>query len=192
MAERVFRLPDLGEGLEEAEISSWLVAEGDEVVLNQPLVEVETAKAVVEIPSPFRGGGSPCRAGSTVAVAVGHDKCRGRGRGGRRGRRPALPHLTVALPYPPSLGGAPGSGAAPWRRSDGRGDKLRVVGPGDVESCGSCGAAGYRGGLRQWCGRCPVRRRTVDCSALEGSGGLGVSALPWSSGARGECGSIRG
>ncbi len=55
MAERVFALPDLGEGLEEGRIVTWLVAAGDEVTLNQPLVEVETAKAVVEIPSPFAG-----------------------------------------------------------------------------------------------------------------------------------------
>jgi len=55
MAERVFALPDLGEGLEEGRIVAWLVAAGDEVTLNQPLVEVETAKAVVEIPSPFAG-----------------------------------------------------------------------------------------------------------------------------------------
>ncbi len=70
MAERVFRLPDLGEGLEEAEISSWLVAQGDEVALNQPLVEVETAKAVVEIPSPFAGRVVSLHAteGSTLAV----------------------------------------------------------------------------------------------------------------------------
>jgi 2-oxoisovalerate dehydrogenase E2 component (dihydrolipoyl transacylase) len=40
MAERVFLLPDLGEGLEEGTIVSWLVAEGDDVTLNQPLVEV--------------------------------------------------------------------------------------------------------------------------------------------------------
>lgn len=53
--ERVFDLPDLGEGLEEAEIVDWKVAEGDAVELNQPLVEVNTAKAVVEIPSPFAG-----------------------------------------------------------------------------------------------------------------------------------------
>jgi 2-oxoisovalerate dehydrogenase E2 component (dihydrolipoyl transacylase) len=55
MAERVFLLPDPGEGLEEAEIVSWLVAEGDTVELNQPFVEVETAKATVEIPSPHAG-----------------------------------------------------------------------------------------------------------------------------------------
>ena len=53
--ERVFPMPDLGEGLEEGRIVEWLVAEGDEIALNQPLVEVDTAKAAVEIPSPFAG-----------------------------------------------------------------------------------------------------------------------------------------
>jgi pyruvate/2-oxoglutarate dehydrogenase complex dihydrolipoamide acyltransferase (E2) component len=55
MARRVFALPDLGEGLEEATVTAWLVKEGDPVSLNQPIVEVETAKATVEIPSPFAG-----------------------------------------------------------------------------------------------------------------------------------------
>jgi 2-oxoisovalerate dehydrogenase E2 component (dihydrolipoyl transacylase) len=55
MAERVFNLPDLGEGLEDAEIVEWKVAPGDAVELNQPLVEVNTAKALVEIPSPVAG-----------------------------------------------------------------------------------------------------------------------------------------
>jgi pyruvate dehydrogenase E2 component (dihydrolipoamide acetyltransferase) len=55
MAREVFLLPDLGEGLTEAEILHWLVAEGDTVTLNQPIVEVETAKAAVEIPSPHAG-----------------------------------------------------------------------------------------------------------------------------------------
>ena len=52
---REFRLPDLGEGLTESEILSWRVAEGQTVVLNQIIAEVETAKAVVELPSPFAG-----------------------------------------------------------------------------------------------------------------------------------------
>lgn len=52
---RVFKLPDLGEGLEDAEIISWHVGVGDHVVAEQPLVSVETAKAVVEIPSPWPG-----------------------------------------------------------------------------------------------------------------------------------------
>ena len=50
-----FALPDLGEGLQEAEIVSWHVAEGDHVVVDQPLLAVETEKAVVEIPSPWAG-----------------------------------------------------------------------------------------------------------------------------------------
>ncbi len=52
---RVFPLPDLGEGLQDAEIVAWHVAEGDHVVADQPLVSVETDKAVVEIPSPRAG-----------------------------------------------------------------------------------------------------------------------------------------
>ena len=52
---RQFTLPDLGEGLEEAEIVAWHVNEGDHVVADQPLVSVETDKAVVEVPSPYRG-----------------------------------------------------------------------------------------------------------------------------------------
>jgi pyruvate dehydrogenase E2 component (dihydrolipoamide acetyltransferase) len=51
----VFRLPDLGEGLQEAEIVAWHVAVGDHVVADQPLVSVETEKAVVEVPSPQAG-----------------------------------------------------------------------------------------------------------------------------------------
>ncbi|WP_394250145.1 dihydrolipoamide acetyltransferase family protein [Arthrobacter pityocampae] len=52
---REFRLPDLGEGLTESEIVQWHVAEGDTVELNQIIADVETAKAVVELPSPYAG-----------------------------------------------------------------------------------------------------------------------------------------
>jgi len=50
-----FLLPDFGEGLEEAEIVAWHATEGDHVVVDQPLVSVETDKAVVEVPSPQSG-----------------------------------------------------------------------------------------------------------------------------------------
>jgi 2-oxoisovalerate dehydrogenase E2 component (dihydrolipoyl transacylase) len=50
-----FRLPDLGEGLAEAEIVEWHVKVGDHVRVDQPMVSVETAKAVVEVPAPFSG-----------------------------------------------------------------------------------------------------------------------------------------
>jgi len=55
MSTFVFRLPDLGEGLAEAEIVQWHVSEGDHVVADQPLVSVETDKAVVEVPAPCSG-----------------------------------------------------------------------------------------------------------------------------------------
>jgi 2-oxoisovalerate dehydrogenase E2 component (dihydrolipoyl transacylase) len=55
MSVREFLLPDLGEGLEDAEVVGWKVKEGDRVELNQTLVEVNTAKALVEIPSPWEG-----------------------------------------------------------------------------------------------------------------------------------------
>ena len=55
MSDTEFRLPDLGEGLRDAEIVQWHVAPGDHVVADQPLVSVETDKAVVEIPSPQSG-----------------------------------------------------------------------------------------------------------------------------------------
>ena len=52
---REFTLPDLGEGLEDGELVRWHVVVGDEVALNDPVVEVETAKAAVDVPSPFAG-----------------------------------------------------------------------------------------------------------------------------------------
>ncbi|MCI0383564.1 dihydrolipoamide acetyltransferase family protein [Streptomyces sp. CNQ085] len=81
MAEvREFALPDLGEGLTEAEIVRWLVSVGDVVAVDQPVVEVETAKAMVEVPCPY-GGVVTARFGEEgaevpvgaplVAVAVG-------------------------------------------------------------------------------------------------------------------------
>jgi 2-oxoisovalerate dehydrogenase E2 component (dihydrolipoyl transacylase) len=52
---KIFKLPDLGEGLQEAEIVKWHVAVGDEVQADQPMVSVETAKAMVDIPAPYPG-----------------------------------------------------------------------------------------------------------------------------------------
>ena len=68
---RQFLLPDLGEGLTEAEIVAWHVAAGDEVALNQVLVDVETEKAVVELPSPYAGTVVEVLAGEGDTVGVG-------------------------------------------------------------------------------------------------------------------------
>ncbi len=91
-----FRLPDLGEGLEEAQVVQWLVAEGDTVALNQPLCQVETAKALVDIPSPYAGTVTAFHAQPGETVAVG------------------APLLTIAeaggASAPTSTGAAEGSG----------------------------------------------------------------------------------
>jgi pyruvate dehydrogenase E2 component (dihydrolipoamide acetyltransferase) len=70
-AHRQFRLPDVGEGLTEGEILQWLVKVGDTVVVNQPLVEVETAKAAVELPSPYAGLVTELMVETGTTVAVG-------------------------------------------------------------------------------------------------------------------------
>ncbi|WP_034269518.1 dihydrolipoamide acetyltransferase family protein [Haloechinothrix halophila] len=66
-----FRLPDVGEGLTEADISRWSVQPGDIVEINQTLVEVETAKAMVELPSPFAGTVVTLHAAEGDTVEVG-------------------------------------------------------------------------------------------------------------------------
>jgi len=71
MALTTFNLPDLGEGLAEATVIEWLVAEGDEVARDAPIVEVDTAKAAVEIPSPVSGRVVTLHAADGETVAVG-------------------------------------------------------------------------------------------------------------------------
>ena len=72
MTSRTFSLPDLGEGLTAAEVVRWLVAVGDTVALDQPVVEVETAKSLVEVPSPYAGTVSALhgRAGEVLDVGA--------------------------------------------------------------------------------------------------------------------------
>ncbi|MGO2110521.1 MAG: biotin/lipoyl-containing protein, partial [Pseudoclavibacter sp.] len=66
-----FELPDVGEGLTEAEIVQWHVAPGDSVEVNQTLVEIETAKSLVELPSPFEGTVSEVLVAEGTTVDVG-------------------------------------------------------------------------------------------------------------------------
>ncbi|MGO4301833.1 dihydrolipoamide acetyltransferase family protein [Leifsonia sp. RAF41] len=72
MSESQFLLPDVGEGLTEAEIVSWKVAPGEQVAVNQVIVEIETAKSLVELPSPFEGtvGELLVTEGQTVEVGT--------------------------------------------------------------------------------------------------------------------------
>lgn len=71
MSTQTFVLPDVGEGLTEAEIVSWHVAPGDSVAVNDVLVEIETAKSLVELPSPFAGTVGELLAGEGQTVNVG-------------------------------------------------------------------------------------------------------------------------
>ncbi len=68
-----FKLPDVGEGLTEAELVRWYVAPGEQVEVNQLLCEIETAKALVELPSPFTGTVTQLHAVAGEVVAVGSD-----------------------------------------------------------------------------------------------------------------------
>nr|BFF09648.1 hypothetical protein GCM10025699_09510 [Microbacterium flavescens] len=71
MSTQTFVLPDVGEGLTEAEIVSWHVAPGDIVAVNDVLVEIETAKSLVELPSPFAGTVGDLLVGEGETVNVG-------------------------------------------------------------------------------------------------------------------------
>jgi pyruvate dehydrogenase E2 component (dihydrolipoamide acetyltransferase) len=69
---KTFNLPDLGEGLSEVEIVNWHVTVGDNVVVDQPLVAVETDKAVVEVPSPYSGRIAALHGKPGDIVPIGH------------------------------------------------------------------------------------------------------------------------
>ena len=71
MGSHVFALPDVGEGLTEAEILHWLVRPGDTVAVNQMIVEIETAKAAVELPCPFAGTVAELHVAEGAVVPVG-------------------------------------------------------------------------------------------------------------------------
>ena len=92
-----FKLPDVGEGLTEADIVSWHVKPGDTVTINQVIVEIETAKAVVELPSPYAGTVSALLADEGQTVDVG------------------TPIITIDVPVAgeaPATDPAPGAAAA--------------------------------------------------------------------------------
>jgi len=71
MSRQTFTLPDLGEGLTEAQLIRWLVAPGDAIAIDQPVAEVETAKAAVEVPSPYGGVVAELHGAEGATIAVG-------------------------------------------------------------------------------------------------------------------------
>ncbi|MDX3517797.1 dihydrolipoamide acetyltransferase family protein [Streptomyces scabiei] len=123
-AEQLFRLPDLGEGLTDAEIVEWKVAVGDTVTIDQIVVEVETAKAAVEVPVPYAGrvlrlhaeAGTPLAVGEPL-ITVGAPAS-----GGNGGRGPGPDGRSVSGPAPETAGPAPETaGPGPANRAGERG-----------------------------------------------------------------------
>lgn len=115
-----FRLPDVGEGLTEADIVSWHVQPGDTVTVNQVIVEIETAKAVVELPCPFDGvvTGLLVQEGETVDVGtpiIAVDVSGGAGAGGGTAGVPAAgkPAGTSAAAPPAGASGPVAEAGAP-------------------------------------------------------------------------------
>lgn len=116
-----FRLPDLGEGLTEAEVVQWLVAPGEPVALNQTLAEVETAKAVVELPSPYEGTVAVLHADAGETVAVGAPLIAFDVAGEETAAPEDAPDEEVARPNLVGYGAAPASTGRPARRARRRG-----------------------------------------------------------------------
>jgi 2-oxoisovalerate dehydrogenase E2 component (dihydrolipoyl transacylase) len=120
MSAKRFALPDLGEGLTESEIVEWKVAVGDTVKLNQIIAEVETAKALVELPSPFAGVVSQLFADAGATVQVGDPIVEFDVDGGDTAAEPSTPASEAAADasadgVPADLDAAPAS-AAPAER----------------------------------------------------------------------------
>lgn len=95
---KTFHLPDLGEGLKEVEIVDWHVSIGDHVVVDQPLVSVETDKAVVEVPSPYSGTISALHGAAGDIIPVSHplvdfDEATQADKGSVVGSMPATPEM---------------------------------------------------------------------------------------------------
>ena len=101
---QIFNLPDVGEGLTEAEILSWKVAPGDTVEVNDVLVDIETAKSVVELPSPYEGTvqellvaeGETVEVGTPIIAIAGEGAEEGGGSRPAADRPDAAPQQAVA------------------------------------------------------------------------------------------------
>jgi pyruvate dehydrogenase E2 component (dihydrolipoamide acetyltransferase) len=156
-----FKLPDLGEGLTEAEIVRWLVEVGDVVAIDQPVVEVETAKAMVEVPCPY-GGVVTARFGEEgTELPVG------------------APLITVAVGERPASGAASegsgnvlvgyGTSEAPARRRRVRQERLVS---GASATTGHAGAAGAENG-RAEAAAAPVKAQAAGAAAAAVNGQTG-------------------
>jgi 2-oxoisovalerate dehydrogenase E2 component (dihydrolipoyl transacylase) len=129
-----FKLPDVGEGLTEAEIVSWKVKEGDTVEINEVIVEIETAKSIVELPSPFAGTvlalmvpeGETVPVGTPI-ISIGDASEAGAGAGDAGGRTPGeeAAEMEIDLSNPAASGGGEGESLVGRNKAD-RGPQRRA------------------------------------------------------------------
>jgi pyruvate dehydrogenase E2 component (dihydrolipoamide acetyltransferase) len=176
-----FLLPDVGEGLEEGEIVAWLVAAGDSVSRDQPLVEVQTDKALVELPSPVAGQivslafapGDIVKVGQTLVVLDD-------GRGGDTAAIGAAPPSSAAVPATGLPAGRPKAAPAVRKLAVARGVDLATVtgsGPGgrilatDIEAAARLSPTGVHS---------PPRERRTDAGSPTGGGSVAAGhRLGW-------------
>lgn len=192
MTRTTFRLPDLGEGLADGEVLAWLVDVGDVVEVNQPLCEVETAKAAVELPSPYAGRVVELhvRAGETLdvgapLVTVEETAAAGPGEAGPPAGTAATPAVpdpapgAAGTPVPPPTAPEPdrqpvlvGYGPKPTART------RRPRRPLDGAAAPTAPAAAAAAGRRTALAAPPVRRRAaqlgVELPDVPGSGPGGI------------------
>jgi pyruvate dehydrogenase E2 component (dihydrolipoamide acetyltransferase) len=164
-----FNLPDLGEGLQEAEIVRWHVAVGDRVAVDQPMVAMETAKAVVEVPAPYAGVISALhgKPGDTVATGAPLVDFEG------ATARPAAPVSHAA----PAAAAANGAGAGTTGTSQG-GVVGQMPETDEVISATPAGGRTGRGRVRAVPAARELARRTnVDIESLAGTGPNGLVTL---------------
>jgi len=209
---KLFLLPDLGEGLPDAEIVEWLVEVGQVVKLDEPLVSMETAKAVVEVPSPYSGKVLRLAGGPGDVIATGSwlveieidpslpQRAEAQDTGHSHGHKPAAPAETPA-PAPAAAEPAPEAPAA-----KASGDAGTVVGAMQTSDAVRSEQAVAIGGVKAMPAvRALAKKLKVDLSrvtptgaggvvtmadvkkaAAEGTAPLGASPLPGASPARGE------
>ncbi len=169
MANSEFELPDVGEGLTEAEIVSWKVKAGDTIVVNQVIVEIETAKSLVELPSPFAGTVSALlvEEGQTVEVGTPIISVEsGAGGTGAPTTAPAVDAAAEAIAEQTARTAAEGPGAGPSGLPYGGGAPADGSGGGGAAAGSGSVLVGYgtkgHGGSR--------RRRGAGAEATGGAG----------------------
>ena len=142
-----FRLPDVGEGLTEADIVTWRVKLGDVVTINQVIVEIETAKSLVELPSPWAGTvtGLLVDEGTTVDVGTPIIALE-TGAVSPRGDDPAYPRGDDPPVDPPAKGGDPLSPPSRGNEHNPLAPGLPAYRAGDAAPVASAGLAAYRAG----------------------------------------------